>query len=417
MQDSDDWHCSVCNYVGQLLVCSGPCGRCFHTACLGIDDVPSEDFFCDLCKSNQVQCWTCFGVLPLQESVKCTFAACHRHFHPACMQSFEDGAKGKVCPRHRCFSCKDKAPPGQRSSQLIACSCIKCNRVWHKKCLPIETVVVLDIDAPHPLAVCCDAHPDEQAYIRKKNVEKSDNLKVTTLSVVKQDEQGLVLNPDCPLEVNETTIPAKTWREALEQWDLWRLGKFRLRADVAQCGGVKDRPAPFTLVKRNVWRAARPRKLDSDEQDLQMCSCKPGTDCGDRCVNRSLKIECNPAMCVNGRSCTNRALQQRAYATLIQRFAKSNRAGCAALYLARVATGDDQKAKLQQAIRDYNDAWYGDGTQVGPYARTLLALQLKKAGDIDGARRLAAEVATYTPDAVEHQGRSLVESLRAAGLL
>ena len=47
-----------------------------------------------------------------------------------------------------------------------------------------------------------------------------------------------------------------------------------------------------------------------------MCSCKPGTDCGDRCVNRSLKIECNPAMCVNGRSCTNRALQQRAYATL-----------------------------------------------------------------------------------------------------
>ena len=108
---------------------------------------------------------------------------------------------------------------------------------------------------------------------------------------------------------------------------------------------------------------------------------------------------------------------QRAYATLIQRFAKSNRAGCAALYLARVATGDDQKAKLQQAIRDYNDAWYGDGTQVGPYARTLLALQLKKAGDIDGARRLAAEVATYTPDAVEHQGRSLVAWLREAELL
>jgi hypothetical protein len=67
---------------------------------------------------------------------------------------------------------------------------------------------------------------------------------------------------------------------------------------------------------RNVWRAPRPRKLDSDEQDLQMCNCKPGTDCGDACVNRSLKIDCNPAMCVNGRGCTNRALQQRSYAKL-----------------------------------------------------------------------------------------------------
>lgn len=175
--------------------------------------------------------------------------------------------------------------------------------------------MVLDIDAPHPLAVCCDHHPDEQAYIRKKNEEKSDNLKLTTLSSAQQ-EHGHVLNPDCPLEVNEASVPYKTWRDALEQWDAWRLGNYRLRADVAQCGGVKDRPAPFTLVKRNVWRAQRPRKLDSDEQDLQMCSCKPGTDCGDSCVNRSLKIECNPAMCVNGRNCTNRALQQRAYAKL-----------------------------------------------------------------------------------------------------
>jgi hypothetical protein len=316
MQDNDDWHCSVCNYVGELIVCSGPCGRCFHAACLGIDTVPTDDFFCDLCKSNQVKCGVCFGVLPFKDAVKCSFTACHKHFHPACMDSFEDGQRGKICPRHRCASCKEKAPPGQRSSQLIASACIKCNMVWHKKCLPVETVVVLDIDAPHPLAVCCDNHPEEQAYIRKKNEEKCDNLKLATLSSVVQDERGLLLNPDCPFEVNEITVPYKTWREALDGWDNWTLGKYRLRADVAQCGGVKDRPAPFTLVKRNVWRAPRPRKLDSDEQDLQMCNCKPGSDCGDSCVNRSLKIECNPAMCVNGRNCTNRALQQRSYAKL-----------------------------------------------------------------------------------------------------
>jgi hypothetical protein len=108
---------------------------------------------------------------------------------------------------------------------------------------------------------------------------------------------------------------------------------------------------------------------------------------------------------------------QRAYALLIEGFPDSNRAGCAALYLARIAAGDDQKAKLEHVIQSYNDSWYGDGTQVGAYARTLLALQLKKDGQIDAARLLAAEVAAYTPNAVEHQGRSLVESLRAAGLL
>jgi hypothetical protein len=95
MQDNDDWHCSVCNYVGELIVCSGPCGRCFHVACLGIDGVPSDDFFCDLCKSNQVKCGVCLGVLPLKDAVKCVFAACHKHFHSACVHDFEDSARGE----------------------------------------------------------------------------------------------------------------------------------------------------------------------------------------------------------------------------------------------------------------------------------------------------------------------------------
>jgi len=78
---------------------------------------------------------------------------------------------------------------------------------------------------------------------------------------------------------------------------------------------AEDKPAPFTLVKRNVWNGPRP-KFASDEQDQQTCSCEPGTDCGDRCVNRLLKIECKPTKCINRRKCTNCALQKRAYPNL-----------------------------------------------------------------------------------------------------
>lgn len=57
---------------------------------------------------------------------------------------------------------------------------------------------------------------------------------------------------------------------------------------------------------------------------------------------------------------------RKAYADLVLRFPKSNRAGCAALYLARVASGADRTAKLERAAAEFDDTWYGDGTQVGP---------------------------------------------------
>jgi hypothetical protein len=79
--------------------------------------------------------------------------------------------------------------------------------------------------------------------------------------------------------------------------------------------------------------------------------------------------------------------------------------------------GVERAQDLTRAIQDYGDCWYGDGTQVGPYARTLLAMDYAASGRMDEARALAQEVAGNTPDAVEHSGRSLVTELRAKGLL
>jgi hypothetical protein len=106
-----------------------------------------------------------------------------------------------------------------------------------------------------------------------------------------------------------------------------------------------------------------------------------------------------------------------AYKDLVARFPASNRAGCAMLYVARTAKGAEREAGLRRAFADFDDTWYGDGTRVGAYARTLLALQLAADGKVDEAKVLAAQVAATDPDAVDHNGFSLVSQLRDAGLV
>lgn len=106
-----------------------------------------------------------------------------------------------------------------------------------------------------------------------------------------------------------------------------------------------------------------------------------------------------------------------ALAEIVTRFPASNRAGCAMLYLARAAQGAEQDTLLRRAFTEFDDTWYGDGTRVGAYARTLLALRMAKAGKNDEARELAAQVAASDPDAIDHGGGSLMAQLRQAGLV
>lgn len=89
---------------------------------------------------------------------------------------------------------------------------------------------------------------------------------------------------------------------------------------------------------------------------------------------------------------------------LIQKYDKANRTGCALLYLGQMSEGKDRENYLKQAIDDFSDCFYGDGVQVGAYARYHLAYYYKESGDEQKAAELFNEIAGKYPDAISHKG-------------
>lgn len=94
--------------------------------------------------------------------------------------------------------------------------------------------------------------------------------------------------------------------------------------------------------------------------------------------------------------------------TLISKYPKSYRTGCGVLYLAMMASGEKQEKYLKLAIKDYSDCWFGDGSQVGALARHQLADYYQKAGKEEAALALIGELQKDYPDAIDHNGRPLV---------
>ncbi|MFH0953964.1 MAG: hypothetical protein V1873_06510 [Verrucomicrobiota bacterium] len=96
---------------------------------------------------------------------------------------------------------------------------------------------------------------------------------------------------------------------------------------------------------------------------------------------------------------------------VIAEYDKSNRAGCAALYLGQRTQGDEKVKYLTMAIEKHSDCMYGDGVQVGAYARFLLAAYYRDNGKKDAATKLFQEVRTQFPNAVNHRGGLLVDEI------
>ena len=94
---------------------------------------------------------------------------------------------------------------------------------------------------------------------------------------------------------------------------------------------------------------------------------------------------------------------------LISKYKKANRTGCAVLYLGQMNKGDEQIGYLKRAIEEFSDCYYGDGVQVGAYARFMLAGVYLRKGKKEEAMKLLEEIKTDFPDAIDHRGRSLVE--------
>jgi tetratricopeptide (TPR) repeat protein len=96
---------------------------------------------------------------------------------------------------------------------------------------------------------------------------------------------------------------------------------------------------------------------------------------------------------------------------LVDKYPDANRSGCAILYLAQLSQGEEAEKYLKQAIEKHENAWYGNGTQVGAFARFQLARLYWQASKQNAARSLAQEIRTKFPDAVDHNGRTLVDLL------
>jgi hypothetical protein len=103
--------------------------------------------------------------------------------------------------------------------------------------------------------------------------------------------------------------------------------------------------------------------------------------------------------------------------TLIEKYPGANRTGCAILYLAQISQGEERERLLKLAISDHGDAMYGDGAQVGPFARAQLAAMYAQSDRMADAKALAEDIATNFPAAVDHSGAPLVNMLRRMKLL
>ena len=91
--------------------------------------------------------------------------------------------------------------------------------------------------------------------------------------------------------------------------------------------------------------------------------------------------------------------------TLMEKYPKANRTGCAVMYAAQRETDPAERERLLKlAIASFGDCWYGDGAQVAPYARWYLAKLYERTGKPDEAKRLFDEIRTDYPNAVTHRG-------------
>ena len=97
--------------------------------------------------------------------------------------------------------------------------------------------------------------------------------------------------------------------------------------------------------------------------------------------------------------------------SMINKYPDINRTGCAVLYVAQMSQGNERAKHLQDCIDKYNDCFYGDGVQVGVYARFLLAQDYKSQGETVKAKAFFDEIKSQYADAIDHRGNLLVNSI------
>lgn len=109
---------------------------------------------------------------------------------------------------------------------------------------------------------------------------------------------------------------------------------------------------------------------------------------------------------------TDKAKAKKAMEELIKDYKKANRTGCAVLYLGQLSHGDERDKYLDQAIKKYSDCYYGNGVQVGGWARYLRILDLRSDENHEAADKLEKELRTKYNQSISHGGLLLLELLK-----
>ena len=98
--------------------------------------------------------------------------------------------------------------------------------------------------------------------------------------------------------------------------------------------------------------------------------------------------------------------------TLVAKYPKANRTGCAVMYAAQRSQGEERISWLKKAIENHGDCFYGDGAQVGAYARWYFAKELAQKGDKQAAEKLLDEIRKDFPNAVTHRGQKFADLIK-----
>ena len=165
-----------------------------------------------------------------------------------------------------------------------------------------------------------------------------------------------------------------------------------------------------TLAAANVIRAEEPTKSEDAPQKAETSAQKP-EDAEITALRAKVAARAKADVDEYGRDGV-RAIEMayRAYSrskdvdnehlrTLIEKYPKANRTGCAVMYAGQRAQGSDDGKWFRLAMEKYADCMYGDGVQVGAYARLYLAGYLEAKGKKDEAKKLRDEILKLYPDA------------------
>jgi TolA-binding protein len=102
-----------------------------------------------------------------------------------------------------------------------------------------------------------------------------------------------------------------------------------------------------------------------------------------------------------------------AHQKFIKNYPGFNRTGCALSELAGMSnmSSPETEQYYKECIQRYDDCYWVDGVQVGPFARFNLAYCYKHTGQDDKAQALYKEIRDNYPDSIDHGGQLLVDCI------